>query len=78
MGDNGINNQQLRAVDFFIGNRRVSVFTTFFRIENKCREFLLKYGIAVHKSHVMLLFDIARRDRKWMLTAPEVDSVNRS
>ena len=40
--------------------------------------YLLKYGIAVHKSHVLLLFDVARRDRKWMLTAPEIDSVNRS
>ena len=39
---------------------------------------LLKYRIAVHKGHVMLLSNVARRDRKWILTAPEVVSANKS
>ena len=39
---------------------------------------LLKYRIEVHKGHVMLLSNVARRDRKRILTAQEVVSVNRS
>ena len=73
-----MNNQQQPAVNFFIVNRRVSVFTTFFRIEKNMLNNLLKYRIAVHKGHVMLLSNVARRDRKWVLTAPEVVSVNKS
>ena len=40
--------------------------------------YLLKYRIAVRKGHVMLLSNVARRDRKWILTTPEVVSVNKS
>ena len=38
---------------------------------------LLKYRIAVGKGHVMSLSNVARRDRKWILIAPEVVSFNK-